>query len=191
MIKIERVLVLALMVFCVQSLCFAAPQQKVVVVPEGTSLLVRMVDGVTSRDPAGKIFSAKLEGDLRVGEKTIAPSGSMVYGVLEASRQGGRMAGRSEQTLRLREIMIDGKRERIITSSYRQQGERAGKNTAKNAAIGAGIGQLAKGSSKGTKRGAAVGLGLSALGGSQTIAVTPGSLLEFQLEYPLTVKVGS
>src|SRR6266496_2493869 len=56
----------------------AAPSS--VAVPAGTLLLVRMLDGASSRDPRGKRFTTTLETDLVVNGIMVARTGTRVYG---------------------------------------------------------------------------------------------------------------
>lgn len=188
--QMQAALVLLVVCLFVPQTSFAA-DAKIVTIPKGTSLMIRAVDPVSSRDPAGKLFAGKLEGDLRSGGVTVAPSGTTVYGRLESARQSGALAGRNQLELKLTEIMIDGERVPIITAPYsaKQQGAGSGGRTVRNTGVGAAVGGLADGSS-GAKKGAAVGLGLSALsGGRESLSIQRGQLLNFTLDHPLTTKV--
>ena len=75
-------------------------QRKMVTVPAGTSLLVRMIDTVdSSKNADGSRFSASLETNLEVDGVVVAPAGTKVYGRLAQSKEAGRMAGKSELRL--------------------------------------------------------------------------------------------
>ena len=76
----------------------AAPVTGPVNVPAGTTLLVRMVDPVSSRDPQGKRFTTVLETDLAVNGVVVAKAGTKVYGRVQSVQQAGRYRGQSAST---------------------------------------------------------------------------------------------
>ena len=67
-------------------------------IPAGTTLLVRMIDPVSSKDPQGKRFAATLESDLVVNGAVAAKAGTKVYGRLQSAQQAGRYAGQIPST---------------------------------------------------------------------------------------------
>src|SRR5271165_6087410 len=72
-------------------------QGRMVTVPAGTRILVRMNDTVdSSRSRVGSIFTATLQTNLTVGNQVVARAGTPVHGRLEIGRAAGRAAGRSE-----------------------------------------------------------------------------------------------
>jgi hypothetical protein len=156
-----------------------------VVVPAGTVLLVRMVDGAGSRDPQGKRFATVLETDLVVNSVMVAKAGTKVYGRVEKASQAGRLAGKSELDLRLRELTVGGALVPIMTSSYDQAGARSIGKTAKGAVAGAAVGALVGKDSVG--KGAAIGALASGLKPGQPIVVPPETLLEFEIQQPVTI----
>lgn len=156
-----------------------------VVVPAGTVLLVRMVDGATSRDPQGKRFATVLETDLVVNNVMVAKAGTKVYGRIEKAAQSGRFAGKSELDLHLRELTIGGTLVPIMTGSYAQAGSRSIGKTAKGAVAGAAVGALVGKDSVG--KGAAIGALASGLKPGQPIVVPPETLLEFEIQQPVTI----
>jgi hypothetical protein len=53
-----------------------APQKKMITVPAGTTILVRMLDTVdSSKNPPGSRFTAALETNLMVGDTVVVPKG--------------------------------------------------------------------------------------------------------------------
>src|ERR1051326_9273520 len=94
----------------------AAPTS--VTVPAGTMLLVRMMDGASSRDRRGKRFTTTLETDLVVNGTMVARAGSRVYGRVYNAKQAGRMVGRSVLDLRLSELTVGGSLVPILTGPY-------------------------------------------------------------------------
>jgi hypothetical protein len=153
-------------------------------VPAGTTLLVRMADGASSNDSKGKRFTTTLESDLIIDGKMVAKAGTKVYGRVEDAQKAGRYRGQSSLDLRLAEISIGGSLVPIVTGPFAQAGQRSLGKTARGAAAGAAIGAIA--GDAGT--GAAIGAVASGVKKGQPIVVQPGTLLEFQLQQPLTVK---
>jgi hypothetical protein len=154
-----------------------------VTVPSGTVLLVRMMDGASSRDPRGKRFTTTLETDLIVNGKMVAKAGTRVYGRVAGAQQAGRYAGRSYVDLRLSELTVGGGLVPIITGPYAEKGSSSLGKTAKTTAAGAAIGAIAGDAGKG----AAIGATASGLKRGQTVGVGPGELLEFRLQSPVTI----
>ena len=161
------------------------PVAVTVTVNAGTSFLVRMVDGASSRDQQGKRFATTLETDLVANGTMVAPAGTRVYGRVVKAQQAGRYAGRSVLDLRLSELTLGGVLVPILTGPYIEAGKSSLAKTAKTAAVGAAIGGIAGDAGKG----AAIGATASGLKRGQTVGVAPGELMEFQLQQPLTVTV--
>src|SRR5215471_9606048 len=169
-----------LSLICVFLTPFAA---SAVTVPSGTSLLVRTVDPVSSNDGAGKSFAARLDANLIVKGKVVAPAGSKVYGRVESSKSAGRAFGQSKLALSLRKIVVDGRPVTIATGNYAQAGPRSGRKTAGRAAAGSLVGFALGGPAAGAAIGAATGL----IGQGKSVDAPPGTLLEFRLTRPITL----
>ena len=156
-----------------------------VTVPAGTSIPIRLKDALDSnRHSSGHRFTAVLEGNLEVGGTVVARKGSPVYGELVGSKRSGRLRGRSEFSVRLTGISIDGTIVQISSSGCTVVTENTAKRTAGTVARGAAIGGLAKGS-KGAKNGAKWGAGVAVLTSGNSIFIPAGTLLEFSLAAPL------
>jgi hypothetical protein len=156
-----------------------------VVVAAGTAMMVRMVDGVSSKSPQGKRFATVLETDLVVGNVMVAKAGTKVYGRVEKAGQAGRLAGKSVLDLRLCELTVGGKLVPIVTGPCALAGARSIGKTAKGALAGAAIGSFSGDSGKG----AAIGALASGLKPGQPIVVPPGTLLEFDIQQAVTVNL--
>jgi hypothetical protein len=166
----------------------AAPAS--VSVPAGTTLLVRMMDGASSNDPKGKRFTTTLEGDLTVGGRLIAKAGTRAYGRVENAQKAGRYAGQSSLDLRLTELTVGSSMVPIVTGPFTQAGAKSVKKTARGAAAGAAIGAAADGGD-GAAKGAAIGAAASGVKKGQPVVISPGTLLEFQLQQPAAVTPAS
>ena len=163
----------------------AAPSN--ITVNAGTALLVRLVDPVSSKDPAGKRFTTTLEADLVVSGAFVAKAGTKVYGRVQSSQQARRYAGQSQLDLRLTEVALGPNLVPIVTGPYAQAGAKSIGKTAKGAAAGAAIGAIAD--DDGAGKGAAIGAVASGLKKGEAVSVSPGTLLEFKLQQPVTVSV--
>src|SRR5215475_9090250 len=123
-----------------------APAAQSVNLPAGTTLVVRTVDAVSSKNQAGTPFTTRLEYDL---EGTSLKAGTTITGKVQSSTQAGRVRGQSTLDLRLTQITVNGKQVPIVTSGYQQAGEKSIKKAAKGAAAGAAIGAIADDAGKG------------------------------------------
>ena len=73
----------------------------------------------------------------------------------------------------------------IMTGPYAQAGANSMGKTAKGAAAGAAIGAISGNAGKGAAYGAAA----SGLKKGESVVVSPGTLIEFQLQQPVTVNI--
>ncbi len=170
-----------------------------VTIPAGTRLMVRVDDDIDSRrHRAGHRFTARLEGDLVVNGRTVAPRGSQVYGRLSDAKQSGRMFGKSELRLELTDILIQNQLQPVMTGQSQIAAEsqtgKTFKKAGRGALLGGIIGGIAGGSDsigKGLAIGAAVGAGSQILTGGESVNVPRGTLLEFRMTQPLTVQFRS
>ena len=166
----------------------AAPAASPVTVPAGATLMVRLVDPVSSRDPQGKRFTTTLESDLAVNGVVVAKAGTKVYGRIQSAQQAGRYRGQSKLDLRLTEVAVGPNLVPIVTSGYTDAGARSVGKAARGAAAGAAIGAIADGG-EGAGKGAAIGAVASGLKKGETVSVSPGTVLEFKLQQPVSVNV--
>lgn len=168
----------------------AAPAPASVSVPAGTTLLVRMLDGASSNDQKGKRFTTTLETDLVVNGQTVAKAGTKIYGRVENAEKAGRYRGQSKLDIRLTELTMSGSFVPIVTGPYAAAGAKSIGKTARGAAAGAAIGAIADGGD-GAAKGAAIGAVASGVKKGQPVVVSPGTMIEFQLQQPVTVTLAS
>ncbi len=170
-----------------------------VLVPAGTHLVVRMIDGIDSdRNSVGDSFQASLEEPLIVNATQVAAKGTTVYGRLEQLKSAGRIQGKSELRLVLTGIVLNGATHNIVTGEYSVQGSSRGKQTAERAGIGAALGGVI-GALAGGGKGAAIGAGVGAGAGTAVQVMTHGqqvhvpseTVLNFTLEQPVQLPVAS
>jgi hypothetical protein len=164
-----------------------AADPNTITVPAGTRLVIRMADTVdTRKHKAGHKFRGQLEGAMVVNGVTVAPRGTMLYGVIVDAKKSGRAAGSSSLTMEFTDIMIDDQLFPIATEALSAQTGGEGKRTVGRTARAAAIGGLIDGSS-GARTGAKVGAGASLLTAGESINVPAGTLLETALRVPLTL----
>ena len=158
------------------------------VAPVGTRVVARTSTSInSSKHKTGHKFNARLEADMVVDGVVIAPRGTTLYGVIASAKKSGRLVGKSELQITFTDIMVNNQMLPISTSSVKAVTESTAKNTVGTTARTAAIGGLINGS-KGAKDGAKVGLGLSVLSRGNSINIPAGTMLEFQLATPLTIK---
>lgn len=179
-----------LLLLCAATTVISA--QNMMTVPAGTRLVVRMVDSISGGNSrAGTLFTARLQGNLMVGNTNVAPDGSMVFGRIINSSGGGRVAGRSELSLELTDIQVSGTRFPILSSDYTVQGSNALGGTARRgiggAGLGAAIGAIAGNAGRGAAIGAVGGGASSLIMRGEQINIPSGTLLEFRLQQPASL----
>lgn len=169
-----------------------------VTVPQGTELMIRMIDSVDSSvNKPGDIFHASLEDDLRVAGVVVARKDADVYGKLMEVQSAGRVTGKSELALQLTGIRaLNGTIQPIVTGDYSQVGKSRTGQTVKHglggALLGAVIGAVAGGgggAAKGAVIGGAAGTAVTAITRGQQVKVPSETLLQFQLAQPFTITV--
>jgi hypothetical protein len=169
-----------------------APQKKMITVPAGTTILVRMLDTVdSSKNAPGSRFTATLETNLMVGDTVAVPRGNTVYGRLSAAKEAGRATGSSELKLELTDIVVGGTTYPLLTSDYQVKGSSSGKRSAKRVLGGAGLGAAIGGIAGNAGRGAAIGATVGTVGAvaqkRKSVDVPSETLLEFRLQQPASV----
>jgi outer membrane biosynthesis protein TonB len=170
------------------------PPQKVTI-PSGTTLAVRLVDGLdTEKNQPGQTFHATLDSPLAVEGETAIPSGADVEGHIVDLKSAGKFAGQSLLVLQLDRISSGGKYYNVQTDQYKREGSSRGKNTAEKVGAGAGIGAIigaiaggGKGAAIGAAAGGGVGGGVQAATHGQQIKLPPETVVNFALQSALTV----
>jgi hypothetical protein len=169
-----------------------AQAQKMITVPAGTNILVRMLDTVdSSKNSVGSRFTATLETNLVVNGSVVVPKGNTVYGRLAEAKQAGRATGSSELQLELTDIVVGGTAYPVLTSDYEVKGSSSGKRSAKRLLGGAGLGAAIGGIAGNAGKGAAIGATVGAVGAvaqkGKSVNVPSETLLEFRLQQPASL----
>jgi len=157
-----------------------------IVLPAGTSLIIRMIDGVDSeRDSVGKTFAGSLDEPVVLDGRTIIPRGADVVVKLVDEKASGKLTGRASLTLDLMSIRVNGRMVDVNTETVTEESSSRGARTAKvaggTAALGTIIGAIAGGG-----KGAAIGLGAGAAAGAGAEILTKGQRVRIPSETRLT-----
>ncbi|MGD0511803.1 MAG: hypothetical protein ABSA29_00795 [Terriglobales bacterium] len=170
-----------------------APQQ--VMVPAGTILLVRMVDGLDTKTAySGQLFTATLSSNLAANGYVAAPSGTTVYGEVVEAKSAGRISGASQLKLQLTQIIIGGNAIPIITDVFDSQKGKSSTHrslfrTLGGAGLGAAIGAIAGNAGMGAAIGGVAGGVGSVVQRGDQIEIPSEAQLEFHLTQPVTLPV--
>jgi hypothetical protein len=166
------------------------PQQQLVMVPEGSEIVVRMINTLsTNRNLPGDSFEATLEQPLIVDGWLVAPKGSRVEGRVLESKKAGRVKGVAELSFDLvRLTTADGKNVDIATAPFGEAGEKSRNEDLKKIGWGAGIGAVI-GAIAGGGKGAAIGAGAGAGAGAGTVLATRGETVVVPTETRLTFRL--
>ena len=164
-------------------------------VPAGTALVIRMIDDVDSeRDTVGQTFRASVDEAVSVDGRIVIPRGADVTAKLVDDKQAGRLSGRTELTLDLQSITVNGRTTDVLTQEITQQSEsRTRQSTTRvggGAALGAIIGAIAgggKGAAIGAVTGAAAGGAVQVLTKGPRVRIPSETRLTFTLQQPLKI----
>jgi hypothetical protein len=172
-----------------------APGPSGVEVPSGTSIVVRMIDSVDSqKDSIGQTYRASLDEDVVVGGSTVIPRGADVVMKLVDDKESGKLSGRTELTLDLLTVTVNGTPINIDTQTVTQSSSSRTGRTAKvvggTAALGAIIGAIAgggRGAAIGAASGAGAGGAVQVLTKGQTVRIPSETRLTFTLQQSLRI----
>ena len=159
--------------------------------PAGTSLVIRMIDGVDSeRNSVGQTFTASLDEPVLINGETVIPRGADVIVKLVDATESGKFTGRTTLTLDLMSLKVNGRMVDVNTESVTEESSSRGARTAKvaggTAVLGTIIGAIAGGG-----KGAAIGLGAGAATGAAAEIVTKGQRVKIPSEARLTFVLGN
>ena len=103
-----------LLLIAISSSLAAAQFSFAATIPAGTTLTVRTVSSVSSKDAVGRTFEAKLDQDIAVKGNVLVRAGAKAFGRIQSSRANPR---RSEPfSLELTSISVNGRNVAIKTN---------------------------------------------------------------------------
>ena len=174
----------------------APAARRVVVVPAGTTLTVRLGEALGSKiSTTGQSFVASVAAPVTVEDETVIPAGAEARGVVTDAKPLGRFKGGAVLQVKLTSIKVNGVERTIETSALTRAEKGKGKRTAVITGGGAGLGALigglaggGKGAAIGALAGAGAGGAGSAFTGNKDVVLPAESAISFKLEAPLDLK---
>ncbi len=172
------------------------PPPPPLVVPAGTSLVVRMGNSITSKTAnAGDTFTGSLAHGVTVDGVVAIRAGAGVSGTVVDAKSPGRFKGEGILSIALTAVNVGGGSVPIQTSTYTQTVKGKGKRTAVMAGGGTGAGALIgglAGGGKGALIGGLVGAGAGTAGaaftGNKELTIPAESAVTFKLANSITVQ---
>jgi hypothetical protein len=171
----------------------AARQPNGALLPAGTSLVIRMIDGVDSEVArVGQTFAASVDQPVldQSGQNVLIPRGADVVVKLVDAKESGTFTGRAGLTLNLQSVKVNGQVVPINTQSISQASGSQGASTAKRGAAGAVVG-AGLGAIFGGGKGAATGAAVGGAAGAGTQVFTKGQKVKIPSETRLTFVLDS
>ena len=157
-----------------------------IMLPSGTNLVIRMIDGVDSeRNSVGQTFAASLDEPVMINGETVIPRGADVVVKLVDATESGKFTGRSTLTLDLVSIKVNDRMVDVNTQTVTEESSSRGSRTAKTVGGGAALGTII-GAIAGHGKGAAIGLGAGAAAGAAAEILTKGQRVKIPSETRLT-----
>ena len=95
--------------------CFVASTSKAATIPAGTVLDVKTASSISSQDPAGRSFAAKVDQDVAVKGAVVLKAGTKAFGKIKSSRANPRKS--EPLTLELTSISVNGRNVAVRTNS--------------------------------------------------------------------------
>jgi len=94
----------------------AASSLNAATIPAGTTLNVSTASSISSQDPRGRTFAAKLDQDVAVKGTVLLKAGTKAFGKIKSSRANPRKS--EPLTLELTSISVNGRNVPIKTNSF-------------------------------------------------------------------------
>jgi hypothetical protein len=173
----------------------AAPASRVVTVPAGTPINVRLTQGIdVDSSQAGMTFKGVVDDPVMVGGSIVIPRGSSA--ILQAVKveQSGKMKGSDKITLKLNAVGFGGMVHEVATTYVESKGKGEGKRTGRKIGGGAGLGAIVGGIAGGGE-GAAIGAAIGgvtgaavAAGGQEHLKLPAETRLQFQLTSAVSIR---
>ena len=168
----------------------APPKPKPIQVPAGTSLNVRLTQGIdVDASQAGQTFKAIVDDPVMMNGAIVIPRGATA--TLQAAKveQSGKMKGSDKITLKMNSIAFGGMSYPVVTEYVETKGKGEGKKTGRKVAGGAGLGAIVGGIAGGGS-GAAIGAAVGGAGGA-IMSASGEEHLQIPAETRLTFKLGA
>jgi len=96
--------------------CVAASSLNAATIPAGTTLNVSIASSISSQDPVGRTFAAKLDQGVAVKGTVLLKAGTKAFGKIKSSRANPRKS--EPLTLELTSISVNGRNVPVKTNSF-------------------------------------------------------------------------
>jgi hypothetical protein len=161
------------------------PERKKVTVPSGTTLNVRLTEGIdVDAAAAGQTFKGVVDDPVMISGSVVIPRGASASLQAVKVEQSGKMKGSDKISLKLNAIRFGGMVYEVTTAYVESKGKGEGKKTTRKVGGGAGLGAIVGGIAGGGS-GAAIGAAVGAAGGA-VMASTGEEHLSLPAETRLT-----
>jgi len=164
--------------------------------PAGTELIAALENEVsTLRSHEGDAIALRIQEPIQVGDnQQEIPAGAVIHGSIVVVKNGGRLAGAPELTLRFTDMEVDGDRQDISAQAFQVEG----RNDATKSALEIGGGAVAGGvvgrvlggkgaTLPGALLGAVIGSGVAIQSNGDELLLPAGQRLRVRLSAPVTV----
>jgi hypothetical protein len=166
-----------------------------VLVPTGTTISVRLVQGIdVDASKAGMTFKAIVDDPVSVNGAIVIPRGGSATVQAVQVQQSGKMKGSDKISLKLHSIGFGGMVYEVATAYVESKGKGEGKRTARKIGGGAGLGAIVGGIAGGGE-GAAIGAAIGGVtgaavagGGEEHLTLPAETRLQFQLTAAVKVR---
>jgi hypothetical protein len=166
-----------------------------VVVPSGSTIRVRINQGMSSKDTVpGTTFDGVVLSDVVAGGSIAIPRGASITGTVVDAHTAGQLGGKGELKLQLTSVSFGGRTYPVVTDFWWHQGVDKTGNTVGTtvglASVGALIGAVAGGgvgAAVGAGVGGVAGLGVSSASGKGEAGIPSEAILTFHLTKPADV----
>jgi BON domain len=177
----------------------APPAFRNITIPAETTLPIRItptLDSATTQQ--GDPFTGTIATDITLDNMTVLRQGTQVRGRVSVVHEAAHYKGGSLLTVELTSIDRRGEKIPVTTYPYSVQGKSRGGNTATKVSGGAAVGAIlggilggGKGAAIGAAAGGGAGAGANAITRGEQVQITSETLIRFQLNNPLTVRVST
>lgn len=161
----------------------AAERDPAVTVPAGSVLTVKLGEAVTAKTGVGRKIPGQLAGNLLVGGQLAAASGTRVLAEVRDAARAGPLAGKSKLAVVVTHLDFSGTLVPVVTEAHVEEATGSLRKTARNAALGALIGEAVDDDAA---PGAAIGAGSALAKDGESLELPSGTILDFELIQPFT-----
>lgn len=173
------------------------PVIKQITLPSGTVLPIRVTETLDSKTAqTNDAFHGALASDIGSQGVIVMPHGTPVTGRIAEAREAAHFSGNSLLSLELTQVQVHGQTVSLLTDTFTKAGAGRGKNTAIKAGAGAALGAIiggiaggGKGAAIGSVAGGGAGVGVNAATRGQQTVIPTETVINFQLQSPVTVSV--